>query len=72
MTGDQQFFVAYAQSWREKIREPALRQQILGDGHSPGRYRALTVRNLDAWYDAFGVKAQQTLFLPPDQRVLVW
>jgi putative endopeptidase len=72
MTGDQQFFVAYAQSWREKTREPALRQQILGDAHSPGRYRALTVRNLDAWYDAFGVKAQQALYLPPDQRVLVW
>ena len=47
-TGDQQFFIGYAQSWREKVREPALRNQRLTDGHAPGEYRALTVRNMSA------------------------
>jgi predicted metalloendopeptidase len=72
LTGDQQFFLSFAQAWRGKAREPALRQQLLGDGHSPGRYRALTVRNLDAWYDAFDVKPGQALYLAPEQRVRVW
>jgi putative endopeptidase len=70
--GDQQFFISYAQSWREKAREPALRNQILTDGHAPGRYRALTVRNLDAWYAAFGVKPGQGLYLKPEDRVRMW
>ena len=72
LTGDQQFFVAFAQSWRSKVREPALRQQILGDGHAPNEYRADTVRNIDAWYDAFGVKPGQALYLAPADRVRVW
>jgi predicted metalloendopeptidase len=72
LTGDQQFLLSYAQSWRGKTREPALRQQLLGDGHSPDRYRAYAVRNLDAWYDAFDVKPRQTLFLAPAERVEVW
>jgi putative endopeptidase len=71
-SGDQQFFISYAQSWREKVREPALRNQILTDGHAPGRYRALTVRNLDAWYAAFGVKPGQALYLKPGDRVRMW
>jgi putative endopeptidase len=71
-SGDQQFFISYAQSWREKAREPALRNQILTDGHAPGRYRALTVRNLDAWYAAFGVKPGQALYLRPEKRVRIW
>jgi predicted metalloendopeptidase len=71
-SGDQQFFISYAQSWREKAREPALRNQILTDGHAPGRYRALTVRNLDAWYAAFGVKPGQALYLRPEERVRIW
>lgn len=71
-TGAQQFFVAYAQSWLTKWREPALRQAVITDGHAPGQYRAAAVRNLDAWYDAFGVKAGQALYLAPDQRVHVW
>ena len=71
-TGDQQFFISYAQSWREKVREPALRNQILTDGHAPGQYRALTVRNLDAWYAAFGVKPGQKLYLKPEERVRIW
>jgi predicted metalloendopeptidase len=71
-SGDQQFFLAYAQSWREKDREPALRQRVLGDGHAPSRYRVLTVRNLDAWYDAFDVKPGQALYLAPADRVRIW
>jgi len=71
-TGDQQFFISYAQSWRVKMRERALRQRLLGDGHAPGRYRALTVRNLDPWYTAFGVGADAKLYLPEKKRVLIW
>jgi putative endopeptidase len=71
-TGDQQFFLSYGQSWREKTREPALRNQLLTDGHAPGEYRALTVRNLDAWYSAFGVKPGQALYLKPEERVRIW
>jgi putative endopeptidase len=71
-TGDQQFFISFAQSWRGKAREPALRQQVIVDGHSPGRYRAATVRNLDAWYAAFDVKPGQALYLPPEDRVRIW
>jgi len=71
-TGDQQFFISYAQSWRGKIREAALRQRLLGDGHAPGRYRALTVRNLDPWYAAFHVRGDAKLYLPEEKRVLIW
>jgi predicted metalloendopeptidase len=71
-TPDQQFFVSFAQSWREKVREPALRQRIIADGHAPDQYRADTVRNLDSWYPAFDVKPGQTLYLAPQDRVHMW
>ncbi|HET9725892.1 MAG TPA: M13 family metallopeptidase [Gemmatimonadales bacterium] len=71
-TGDQQFFISYAQSWRGKSRDLALRNRILTDGHAPSQYRALTVRNLDAWYAAFGVRPGQGLYLAPSERVRVW
>jgi putative endopeptidase len=71
-TGDQQFFLGYAQSWREKERDAALRQQIITNGHAPARYRAQTCRNIDAWYAAFHVTEGQALYLPPDQRVRMW
>ncbi|MEO5640235.1 MAG: M13 family metallopeptidase [Sphingomicrobium sp.] len=71
-TGDQRFFIAYAQSWADKTREESVRSRIATDGHSPDQYRALTVRNLDAWYDAFGVKLGDKLYLAPDKRVHVW
>ncbi|MDQ2860722.1 MAG: M13 family metallopeptidase [Pseudomonadota bacterium] len=71
-TGDQQFFLAFAQSWRSKSREAALRRQVLTDGHAPAQYRADTARNIDTWYAAFGVKPGQTLFLAPDDRVRMW
>jgi len=72
LSADQQFFLSFAQSWRQKIREPALRQRIVTDGHSPAEYRADTVRNLDAWYPAFDVQPGQKLYLPPGERVRVW
>jgi putative endopeptidase len=71
-TGDQQFFLAFAQSWRAKFREAALRQRILTDVHAPAQYRAETVRNLDAWYSAFDVKPGEGLYLAPAERVRIW
>ena len=72
LTGDQRFFLGYAQSRREHTREAALRNLIATDGHAPGRYRAETVRNLDAWYAAFGVRPGQRLYLAPEARVRIW
>ncbi|MBI2517695.1 MAG: M13 family metallopeptidase [Opitutae bacterium] len=69
---DKLFFHAFAQNWRSKYREPQLRRQVLTDGHSPGSFRALTVRNLDAWYETFGVQPGQSLYLAPADRVRVW
>jgi endothelin-converting enzyme/putative endopeptidase len=71
-TGDQRFFIAYAQTWATKMRDEALRARVATDGHAPGMYRALTVRNLDAWYKAFDVKEGDKLYLAPDKRVRVW
>lgn len=72
MTGDQRFFISFAQSWRGKSREAQLRKQITTDGHSPEQYRASTVRNLDAWYPAFSVMMNQKLYLDSKDRVRVW
>jgi predicted metalloendopeptidase len=71
-TGEQQFFLSFAQIWRANAREAALRQQIVTDGHAPDEYRSATVRNLDPWYAAFGVASGQRLYLPPADRVHVW
>jgi putative endopeptidase len=70
--GDQRFFIAYAQTWATKMRDETLRGRIATDGHAPGMYRALTVRNLDAWYKAFDVQPGDKLYLAPEQRVKVW
>lgn len=72
MTGDQRFFLAFAQSWRGKTRDAALRAQILGDVHAPGNFRVRTVRNIDGWYTAFDVKEGQKLYLKPEARVRIW
>jgi len=72
LTGDQRFFLAFAQSWRDKSRDEQLRARVATDGHAPARWRAMTVRNLDAWYPAFDVKPGQKLFLAPAKRVKVW
>ena len=69
---DQLFFLSFGQSWRQKIREASLRQRLVTDGHAPAQYRADTVRNLDPWYAAFGVKPGQTLYLSPQDRVRMW
>jgi len=72
-TGDQRFFIAYAQSWQGKAREGALRAQLLSNPHSPEEYRVNgIVRNMDAWYGAFGVKPGDKLYLAPEDRVHVW
>jgi putative endopeptidase len=72
LSDDQQFFLAFAQAWAEKERDATLRQQVATDGHSPGQYRALEVRNIDAWYAAFDVKAGEKLYLAPMDRVRIW
>jgi putative endopeptidase len=71
-SGEQQFFLAFAQEWATKTREAAERQQILVDVHAPGEYRALEVRNVDGWYAAFGVTPGQKLYLAPAARVHIW
>jgi putative endopeptidase len=72
LTGDQRFYLGWAQVWRQKMREPALVQQLLTGPHSPTRYRTQVVRNLDPWYDAFGAKPGDKLYLAPSERVRVW
>jgi putative endopeptidase len=72
LSGDQQFFVSFAQSWRSKLREPELRRQVITDPHAPDEYRGDTVRNLDAWYKAFAVTPRDALYLAPAERVRVW
>jgi putative endopeptidase len=71
-TGEQQFFLSYGGGWRNKMREAALRQQILTDCHAPAEYRVNTVRNIDAWYTAFDVKPGEPLYLPSQERVRIW
>ena len=72
LTGDQQFFLSFAQAWRQKAREQATRNQIHTDGHAPAMYRAATVRNVDAWYEAFHVEPGQQLYLAPADRAHLW
>ena len=71
-TGDQRFFIAFGQGWREKSREAAMRNRIATDGHAPDQYRVATVRNLDAWYTAFSVRPGEKMYLAPQERVRVW
>jgi predicted metalloendopeptidase len=72
LTGDQRFFLAYAQAHASKMRDGFLRQILTTNEHAPDPFRALTVRNIDAWYPAFGVKPGQKLYLAPDKRVKIW
>ena len=71
-TGEQRFLLGWAQMWRMKYREAALRQQLLSDPHPPGEQRADIVRNRPEWYAAFDVKPGDKLFLKPQERVNVW
>ena len=72
MTGEQRFFLGYAQSWRGKVRDAAKLSQLTSDPHSPDAERAKTVRNMDAWYTAFGAKPGDKLYLAPADRVKIW
>jgi len=73
LTGDQRFFLAYAQVWRSKAREDALRNQVTTDPHSPARYRTIApLRNVDAWYEAFGVAPGDEMYIAPEDRVRIW
>jgi putative endopeptidase len=71
-TGDQQFFLGYAQSRAIKSTEASLRQQVMTDTHSPYEFRVATVRNLDAWYAAFDVQPGDKMYLAPPDRVRIW
>lgn len=71
-TADQRFYFGWAQNYRSKFREAALRRNVLTGVHSPGMYRAQTVRNQDPWYPAFDVKPGQGLYLAPKDRVKIW
>jgi endothelin-converting enzyme/putative endopeptidase len=73
LTGDQRFFLAWAQVWRSKEREDATRAAVLTDPHSADEFRVNgVVRNMDAWYKAFNVQPGDKLYLPPEQRVSIW
>jgi putative endopeptidase len=72
MTGDQRFYLGWAQVWRRNYREANLRQRLLTDPHAPSEYRADIVRNMDPWYGAFDAKPGQKLYLAPADRVRIW
>lgn len=73
LTGDQRFFLAWAQVWRSTQREENYRNRLRTDSHSPEEYRVNgVVRQLDEWYEAFGVKPGDAMYLPPEQRVRIW
>jgi putative endopeptidase len=73
LTGDQRFFIAWAQVWRSAQREDNYRQRLRTDPHSPEEYRTNgVVRNIDAWYEAFNVTPEDDLYLPPEERVTIW
>jgi len=69
---DREFFIGFARAWRAKYREEALRKQVTSNDHAPENFRVSTVRNLDAWYEAFDVKPGDRLYLEPGARVRVW
>ncbi|HET9638797.1 MAG TPA: M13-type metalloendopeptidase [Allosphingosinicella sp.] len=71
-SGDQRFYLGWAQVWRRNYREANLRQRLLTDPHSPSEQRTAVVRNLDPWYPAFSVKPGQKLYVAPAQRVRIW
>jgi putative endopeptidase len=72
-TGSQRFFLAYAQSWRGKRRDEFALQQIKSGVHSPAEFRVNgVVRNVEAWYEAFDVKPDDALYLPPEKRASIW
>ena len=72
-TGDQRFFLGYAQVWRTAMRPETLRQRLVVDPHSPGMYRALVpLTNMQAFYDAWDVKPGDRMYRAPEDRVKIW
>ena len=71
-TGDQRFFLGFAQTWRSKYRDAALQQNITTDPHTPGHFRPYVVRNLDVWYSAFAAKPSDKSYIAPADRLKVW
>jgi len=72
LSGEQRFFLGFAQIWRRLYRDAELQNRLVTDTHSPSEYRVATIRNIDAWYEAFKPKAGEKLFLAPEQRVRIW
>jgi putative endopeptidase len=72
LSGDQRFFLGWAQIWRLKYREADLRRRLLTNPHAPAAQRVWTVRNLNGWYPAFAVSTTGRLYLRPEQRVRIW
>jgi predicted metalloendopeptidase len=72
LSGEQRFFLAFARRWRRIQSEAALRRQITTDTHSPGEYRSDTVRNVEAWYKAYGIVPGDKLYLKSEDRVEIW
>ena len=73
LTGDQRFFLAFAQGWRSKERDDAIKSQVASDPHSPARFRVIgPVRNLDTWYAAFGITPDSKFYIAPEKRVRIW
>ena len=73
LTGDQRFFLAWAQGWQSLYRDELLRKLVVSNPHSPPQFRVNgVVRNMDAWYAAFDVSPTDRLYLPPAERVRIW
>ena len=73
LTGDQRFFLAFAQAWRGEQRPDAIKTQVASDPHSPRRFRVIgPLRNLDAWYQAFNIQPGSKFYIAPDKRVRIW
>jgi putative endopeptidase len=73
LTGDQRFFLSFAQAWRGNQRDDAIKTQVASDPHSPRRYRIIgPLRNLDAWYNAFNIGPESKFYIAPDKRVRIW
>ncbi len=73
LTGDQRFFLSFAQAWRGAQRDDAIKTQVASDPHSPRRFRIIgPLRNLDAWYDAFHITPDSKFYIPPEKRVRIW
>src|SRR5438045_9360444 len=72
LTGEQRVFLGWAQAWRGKVRDDAVRRQVVSDPHSPRQYRVNGVmRNIDAWYEAFKVASVEELFVDPEELVQI-